>query len=114
MSEYRHVGRLARHGLDGMGWLGDTDVYVKVEDYDTHVDYSADEFVVYAENNRLRAQLDEALVALWRIRMAAERSSMKDPMWVLPNEVILLALRGMGENKHYAQERASELIKEEK
>lgn len=58
--EYRHVGSFAPHGHDGMGWLGNTEIYVKVEDYDNHVNYSADAFAVYADNARLRAALVRA------------------------------------------------------
>lgn len=59
------------------------------------------------EVDRLRGERDRALVALWRIRMAAERSSLNDPVWALPSEVISIALGGMGHLKHQAQEMAA-------
>lgn len=62
--EYRHVGSFAPHGHDGMGWLGNTDIYVKAEDYDNHVNYLADAFAVYADNARLRAALLRARVEI--------------------------------------------------
>lgn len=58
---YRHVGRFAPHGHDGCGWLGNTDVFVRAEDYDNHVNCTADQFAIYADNARLRGLLDKAL-----------------------------------------------------
>ena len=40
----RHVGRFAAHGHDGRGWLGNTDVFVRAEDYENHVNYTDDGF----------------------------------------------------------------------
>jgi hypothetical protein len=40
-------------------------------------------------------------------RMEAERSSVNDPVWQLPNTVIRLALGGMGRHKRLAQELAA-------
>ena len=57
---------------------------------------------------QLRAERDRALVALWRIRMAAERSNMADPPGHFENTVVHLALGGMGQNKRLAQEMAAQ------
>lgn len=54
-----------------------------------------------------RAELDRALTYLWRIRMAAERSSIAEDPFVLPNLIISLALLGMGTLKNRAQEVAN-------
>ena len=56
-----HVGRFAAHGHDGRGWLGNTDVFVRAEDYENHVNYTDDGFRIYAENARLEAALIAAL-----------------------------------------------------
>ena len=62
-----HVGRFAAHGHDGRGWLGNTDVFVRAEDYENHVNYTDDGFRIYAGNARLEALIaalgerDEAL-----------------------------------------------------
>lgn len=59
-NEYRHVGSLAPYGHDGMGWLGNVDIYVKAEDYDRHTPCRADDHRLWADNARLRAALRRA------------------------------------------------------
>lgn len=36
--DYVLVGKLGPDGFDGVGWLADTTVYVKAEDYENHAD----------------------------------------------------------------------------
>ena len=51
----------------------------------------------------LEAERDRFAVGLWRIRMEAERSSVNDPVWALPNAIIFTALGALGSYKHKAQ-----------
>jgi hypothetical protein len=60
-----------------------------------------------ADREQLEDELNRALIALWRIRMEAERSSADEPVWQLPNRVIHLALAGMGKRKQLAQQLAA-------
>lgn len=50
---------------------------------------------------------ERLLAALWNIRMAAERAQADEPVWVLPNVIIHLALGALGPDKRAAQELAA-------
>lgn len=58
-----------------------------------------------AESARSEAERerDKLLAALWEIKMAAERSSVKDPVWMLPNQIVHLAEGAMGRQRNRAQ-----------
>jgi hypothetical protein len=56
---------------------------------------------------QLTAERDQALAALWRIRMEAERWRTDEPAGPFVNRLIFIALTGMGENKRLAQELAN-------
>lgn len=61
----------------------------------------------FGELTHLRAEHSRLLAALWDIRMAAERGSINDPPWALPNEIITMALMAIGPEKERAQEAAA-------
>ena len=48
------------------------------------------------------------LAALWEINMAAERGSVVDPVWLLPNQIKHLADGAMGQHRAEAQRLAAE------
>jgi hypothetical protein len=56
----------------------------------------------------LEAERDRLLAALWEIKMTAERSSVNDPVWALPNQIVHLAEGAMGKYRNKAQDLAAE------
>jgi hypothetical protein len=54
---------------------------------------------------------DDALIALWEIRMVAEGGSSDDPPWLMPNKIKHWAELGMGEHRERAQELTAKKVK---
>ncbi len=47
------------------------------------------------------------LAVLWEIEMEAKRATVDDPVWALPNRIIVLAQSAMGSNRSLAQQLAA-------
>lgn len=55
------------------------------------------------EAEKVVAERDRLLAALWRIKMTCQRASVNEPVWQLPNSVIHLAEGAMARNREKAR-----------
>jgi hypothetical protein len=118
------LGQATWHLNHGVGDCGDCDypaevigllaeiseLQAKCDEAVRRAEYRTADLIVAEETvQRLRGEVERHLIALWRIRMACQRSSVDDPPSELPNVVTHLAEGGMGKDRRNAQALAAQL-----